>query len=140
MIRENLYPIVYGVLVWILGASFYLLSYYVPILENTEQQSNIVMALAIIPSACLGTYLFYKKSYIKPSSLALTFIIVATILDALITVPVFIIPNGGSFSAFYGDPMFYTIVVEFYFIVLYYGNYLTKRAKTKKQFNTGTHA
>jgi len=140
MIRENLYPIVYGVLVWILGASFYLLSYYVPILENTEQQSNIVMALAIIPSACLGTYLFYKKSYIKPSSLALTFILVATILDALITVPVFIIPNGGSFSAFFGDPMFYTIVVEFYFIVLYYGNYLTKTAKTKKQFNTGTHA
>ncbi|PIA77673.1 hypothetical protein BFR04_09555 [Gaetbulibacter sp. 4G1] len=126
MISKTLFSIVCAILVWILGVSFYLLSFYVPILENPELQSNIVLVIAIIPSACLGTYLFYKKSYMKPSALALTFIIVATILDALITVPVFVIPNGGSYSEFFGDPMFYTIVVELYFIVLYYGNHLTK--------------
>ncbi len=127
MISKTLFSIVCAILVWILGVSFYLLSYYVPILENPELQSNIVLALAIIPSACLGTYLFYKNSYMKPSTLALTFIIVATVLDVLITIPVFIIPNGGSYSEFFRDPMFYTIVVEFYFIVLYYGNHLTKK-------------
>ncbi len=127
MISKTLFSIVCAILVWILGVSFFLLSFYVPILENPELQSNIVLVIAIIPSACLGTYLFYKKSYIKPSVLALTFIIVATILDALITVPVFVIPNDGSYSEFFGDPMFYTIVVEFYFIVLYYGNHLTKK-------------
>jgi uncharacterized RDD family membrane protein YckC len=63
----------------------------------------------------------------KPSSLALIFIVVAIILDVLITVPVFIIPNEGSYSKFFGDPIFYTIVVEFYFTVLYFGNYLTKK-------------
>lgn len=126
MISKTLFSIVCAILVWILGVSFYLLSFYVPILENPELQSNIVLVIAIIPSACLGTYLFYKKGYIKPSALALTFVIVATILDALITVPVFVIPNGGSYSEFFGDPMFYTIVVELYFIVLYYGNHLTK--------------
>ena len=127
MISKKLYSIVCGIFVWILGVSFYLLSFYVPILENPDLQSNIVLVLAIIPSSCLGTYLFYKKSYLKPSSLALTFIIVATMLDVLITVPVFIIPNGGSYSAFFKDPMFYIIVVEFYSIVLYYGNHLTKK-------------
>ena len=127
MISKRLFSIICAILVWILGVSFYLLSFYVPILENPELQSNIVLVIAIIPSACLGTYLFYKKSYIKPSVLALTFIIVTTILDALITVPVFVIPNDGSYSEFFGDPMFYTIVVEFYFIVLYYGNHLTKK-------------
>lgn len=127
MISKKLFSIICAILVWILGVSFYLLSFYVPILENPELQSNIVLVIAIMPSACLGTYLFYKKSYIKPSVLALTFIIVATILDALITVPVFVIPNGGSYSEFFGDPMFYTIVVELYFIVLYYGNHLTKK-------------
>ena len=127
MISKNLFSIVCGMFVWILGVSFYLLSFYVPILENPELQSNVVLALGIIPSACLGTYLFYTKSYIKPSALGLTFVIMATLLDAIITVPVFIIPNGGSYSDFFGDPMFYTIVVEFYFIVFYFGNHLTNK-------------
>lgn len=126
---KKLYSIVCAMLVWLLGVSFYLSSFYVPVLENTELQSNITLALAIIPSSCLGTYLFYKKSYIKPTALALTFVIVAIVLDVLITVPVFIIPNGGSYSDFFGDPMFYTLVVEFYFIVLYFGKYLTKKIK-----------
>lgn len=127
MISKKIFSILCAILIWILGVSFYLVSYNVPILENPEQQSNIVLALAIIPSACLGTFLFYKYRYMKPSSLALTFIIVATILDVLITVPVFVIPNGGSYSGFFGDPMFYTIVVEFYFIALYYGNHLSSK-------------
>ena len=126
---KKLYSIVCAMLVWLLGVSFYLLSFYVPVLENTELQSNITLALAIIPSSCLGTYLFYKKSYIKPTALAFTFVIMAIVLDVLITVPVFIIPNGGSYSDFFGDPMFYTLVVEFYFIVLYFGKYLTKKIK-----------
>jgi len=130
MINNKLFSIVCAILVWILGVSLYQLSFYVPFLENPEQQSNIVLVIAIIPSACLGTYLFYKKSYMKPSALALTFIILATVLDVLITVPAFIIPNGGSYSEFFGDPMFYTIIIEFYFIVLYFGNHLTKKIKT----------
>jgi len=61
----------------------------------------------------------------RPPSLAITFIIIATILDAFITVPVFIIPNGGSYSEFFGDPMFYILVVEFYFIVdFHFDNFL----------------
>ncbi|EDP70014.1 hypothetical protein FBALC1_10792 [Flavobacteriales bacterium ALC-1] len=127
MISKNLFSIVCGILVWILGVSFYLLSFYVPILENPELQSNIALALGIIPSACIGTYLFYTKSHIKPSQLGLTFVMVATLLDVIITVPVFIIPNGGSYSKFFGAPMFYTIVVEFYFIVFYLGNHLTNK-------------
>ncbi len=129
MIHKNLFSIVCAILVWILGVAFYLLSFYIPILENPDLQSNIALAAGIIPPACLGTYLFYKKSYMKPSALALTLVIVAALLDVLITVPIFIIPNGGSYSSFFGDPMTYTLVVEFYFIVLYYGNYLNKTVK-----------
>ena len=127
MISKIVFSIACALLVWVLGVSFYLLSFYVTILENPEQQTNIVLVLAIIPSACFGTYLFYKKRHTSPNILALTFVLVATVLDALITVPVFVIPNGGSYSEFFGDPMFYTIMVEFYFIVLYFGNYLTKK-------------
>ncbi len=139
MASKIFYSTLCGVLVWILGVSFYLLSFQISVLENPELQSNIILVFGIIPSSILGTYLFYKKIYMRPPSLAITFIIIATILDAFITVPVFIIPNGGSYSEFFGDPMFYILVVEFYFIVMYFGNHLTKTAKTEKQFNTGTH-
>ena len=139
MIKKILYSIVCGILVWVLGVSFYLLSFYLPVLENSELQSNIVLAVAIIPCGSLGTYLFYKKSYRKSSILALIFIAVSIVLDSLITVPLFIIPDGGSFSTFFGEPMFYILVVEFYFIVQYFGNYLIKRDKIKKEFNTVTH-
>ena len=135
MISKNLFSIVCGLIVWILGLSFYLLSFYVTILEDSELQSNVVSALAIIPCACLGTYLFFKKSYMKPAALAITFVLVATILDIIITVPVFVIPNGGTYSEFFGDSMFYILVVEFYFIVLYFGNYLIEISKAKKQLN-----
>ncbi len=129
MISKYLFSVICGMLVWILGVSFYLLSFYLPILENPELQSNIVLALGILPSACLGTYLFYTKSYLKPSTLGLTFVIIATLLDVIITVPVFIIPNGGSYSEFFGTPLFYIIIVEFYFVVFYFGNHLTKKIK-----------
>ncbi len=129
MSSNKILSIVCASIVWVFGVSFYLLSFYIPILENPELQATIVLVLAIIPSACFGTYLFYKKGNMKPSTLALTFVFVATILDALITVPIFVIPNGGSYSEFFGDPMFFTILVEFYFIVLYFGTYLIKQEK-----------
>ena len=125
--NNRLLSLAIAVLVWVLGVSFYLMSYYFPVLEDSEKQANIVLAIAIIPSACLGTYLFYKKGQMKPSALALTLVTTAVILDSLITVPVFIIPAGGSYSEFFKEPMFYTIAVEFYIVVVYYGTYLTQK-------------
>lgn len=127
MIHSKLFSVACAILVWTLGICFFLISYYLPILENATLQSNITLVLGIIPSACLGTYLFYKKSFLKPSTLALIFITTAVILDALITVPVFMIPAGSSHSEFFGDPMFYTIAVEFYFVVYYFGKHLTEK-------------
>ncbi len=135
MMNKILYSILFSVLVWVLGVSFYLLSFYVPILENPNIQSNIALALGVIPSSCLGVYLFYKKSYLKPALLALTFVIVAATLDAIITVPVFIEPNGGSYSSFYKDPMFYIIALELYFIAFYFGIYLNQNKSLEHDHN-----
>lgn len=121
--------IIYGILVWVIGVSFYLTSFYIQIIENPDLQANIVLVLGILPSTYLGTYLFYKNGMMKPSSLALTFMSIAAVLDVLITVPVFVIPTGGSYSDFFSNPMFYFIMVEFYFIVSFFGNHLTKNIK-----------
>lgn len=129
MISKSLFSIISAILVWSLGVCSYLLSFYTPILDAPDLQANIVLALAIIPSACLGTYLFYKKQYLKPSLLALIFVLVITLLDACITVPVFLIPNGGGYSDFFGDPTFYAIAIELYVIVWFFGNHLTNKLK-----------
>lgn len=127
--KNKILSIVYALLVWLLGVFFYVSSYSLPILNNPDLQANIVIILAIIPSACLGTFLFYKKGKMKPSSLGLTFALTAMLLDILITVPVFIIPAGGSYTTFLKDPVFYTVMVEYYFIVFYYGQHLTQKNK-----------
>ena len=64
-----------------------------------------------------------------PSALALTYIIVAALLDAIITVPQFIIPYGGTYSEFFGDPIFYVILVVYYLTVFFSGNHLSKKIK-----------
>lgn len=124
-----LFSIICAAVVWILGVSIYLLSYYFPILEDPELQANGLLLMGIIPSAWLGTYLFYRKGSMAPSALALTFIIVAAVLDAIITVPQFIIPYGGTYSEFFGDPKFYVIVVVYYLTVFFSGNHSTKKVK-----------
>ncbi len=124
-----LFSIVCALFVWILGVSIYLLSYYFPVIEDPELQANGLLLMGIIPSAWLGTYLFYRKGSMAPSVLALIYIIIAALLDAIITVPQFIIPYGGTYSEFFCDPKFYVIVVVYYLTVFFSGNHLSKNIK-----------
>ncbi|MCH2033853.1 MAG: hypothetical protein MK202_10060 [Tenacibaculum sp.] len=96
-------------------------------MSNPDLQANITLVLAIIPSVCLGTFVYYKKGSITPSNLAFIFMGTAALLDMIITVPMFIIPAGGSYAEFFSNPMFYIIMVEFYFITTYSGNYFIKK-------------
>lgn len=117
----------YAMLVWLLGVSFYLGSYYLAILQNPELQANLVLALAIIPNACFGTYLFYKRSEMSPLRLSMVFVAIAILLDALITVPVFIIPEGGTYLSFFGNVSFFLIAIEYFLVVVGYGSYISSK-------------
>lgn len=127
MIHNKTRAILSAIMVWILGVTAFLLSYSFSILSNPDVQANITLTLGIIPSVCLGTFVYYKKGNLTPSNLAFIFMGTATILDMLITVPMFIIPAGGSYAEFFSNPMFYIIMVEFYFITTYSGNYFIKK-------------
>ncbi len=127
MINKFVFSVLSSILIWFLGVCSFLLSFYIPIIDNLDLQANIVLAFALIPSACLGTYLFYKKSYIKPYVLAIISIVVITILDACITVPVFLIPIGINHLEFFTDPKFYAIAIELFLIIMYFGNHLNNK-------------
>lgn len=103
-----------GIIIWILGVSIYTVSFYIPILEDLELQANILLSLGILPIVWFGAKLYYrKKSTIKGYWLGLAFFLTAAVLDALITVPYLIIPNGGTYYDFFTAFGFWLIGIGF---------------------------
>ncbi|MDT0607039.1 DUF5367 family protein [Croceitalea rosinachiae] len=110
-----------GILIWIIGASLYTLSYYVPLLENAEQQANIWLSIVIVPIVWLGAKLYYKNGvHTYGLRTGLIFFMISAILDALITVPFTILPYGGSYYDFFVDFGFWFIGLEFIVTTIVY--------------------
>ncbi|MEM7549544.1 MAG: DUF5367 family protein [Bacteroidota bacterium] len=121
---NNIKAVIIGVFIWILGVSFFMASYFFPFMEDQELQANLILAISMIPNAYLGAYLFYRKgSLFSGIRLAFTVVFIAIVLDALITVPYFILPYGGSYEGFFGAPAFWLIVLEYFLVVFSYWNF-----------------
>jgi len=115
------YVIISSVIVYVLGILAFVGSYFAPIMENPDLQANIVLMAAIIPAAYLGAYLYYRRGYTTHGVvLGAAMFSSAIVLDAIITVPVFIIPNGGNHLSFFGDPGFWLIGFEYVAVVATY--------------------
>ncbi len=114
-------------MVWGIGVTAYILSYFVEFLENPELQANIVLILVLIPGVILGAKYYYKNGADTHGFKLGVFMFLVTIcFDALITVPLFIIPAGGSHFSFFGDTWFWFIGLEY---ILMLGIYATVRMK-----------
>jgi hypothetical protein len=110
-----------SMVVYVLGILAFVGSYFVPIMENPELQANIVLMAAIIPAAYFGAYLYYRRGNITHGFvLGSVLFLSAIVLDAIITVPVFIIPHGGNHLTFFGDPGFWLIGFEYVAVVAAY--------------------
>lgn len=113
--------ILIGVLIWVLGVSIFMASYYLSFMEDLIQQAGIVLAIAIVPLVWLGMFLYYKKGdkthgYEVGEIMLLT----SVALDALITVPFTIIPAGGSHFSFFTSFDFWFIAFEFIIVAVLY--------------------
>ena len=103
-----------GVVIWIIGVSLYTFSFYIPILENPELQANIFLSIGVVPLVWFGSKLYYRKNNTtKGYWLGLVFFLIAAVLDALVTVPLFIEPYGGSYYSFFTAMGFWLIGMEF---------------------------
>ena len=103
-----------AMIIWIIGVSIYTVSFYIPILEDPELQANILLSLGILPIIWFGAKLYYRtKSTTKGYWLGLVFFLTAAVLDALITVPYLIVPNGGTYYDFFTASGFWLIGIEF---------------------------
>ena len=118
-----------GTLVWILGVSAFSTIYMLPIMENRYLQANIGLALAVPPLVWLGAWIYYKREKSAHGlKLGLLMLMASATLDALITVPMLIIPYGGSYASFFGSLDFWLIAIEFILVSLTYW-YLNVRPK-----------
>jgi len=107
--------------VYAIGILAFVSSYFIPLLDDADFQANLVLMIAIIPAAYLGAHLYYRKAHgANGFLLGGSMFLGAMILDALITVPLFIIPNGGDYLSFFGDPGFWLIGVEYIGVVVAY--------------------
>ena len=123
--------ILIGIGIWAVAVSFFTLSFEFQIMEDLNEQANIVLSTVIIPLVWLGSYLYYRKEHAPHGFYTgLTFFLVAAFLDAIITVPLFIIPNGGNHFTFYMDLGFWLIALEIMVIALSY-YYIMIAHKTK---------
>jgi len=117
-----------SVTVYILGILAYVGSFFIPIMNDPELQANIVLMLAIMPAAYLGAHTYYKRGHTTHgTTLGLAMFSGAIILDAIITVPFFIIPNGGTHLSFFSDPGFWLIGVEYMTVVAVYWQFKVVR-------------
>lgn len=118
-----------SVMVYLIGIAAYLGSYYLQWLPDPDVQANWVLSMALIPAAIFGAHFYYRNgSQTNGWILGLTMFIGAMVLDALITVPLFIIPGGGNHLTFFTDPGFWLIAAEYVTVVVVF----RQIAKAKK--------
>ena len=113
--------IIAAVIVWVIGVSAYVASYFVPVLSDPDKQANWVLTLVLIPAAMLGAHIYYRKGHqTNGFVLGAVMFFVAMILDALITVPFFIMPYGGNYVSFFLDVGFWLLAIEYISVVAAY--------------------
>lgn len=131
---KTLRAIIIGTGIWALGVAAFVGSFLIPWTENAEQQANLVLLLVVAPLVWFGSKIYYGKDQETHGfPVGLSFLLTAAVLDALITVPLLVIPNGGSYYEFFTDPGFWIITLEFLSVAVlyYYMRVAPKALKTK---------
>ena len=96
---------------WTLGVASFVAGYLVPS-SNPDLVANTVLFCAVPLVATVGARFYYQQAESNGFVLGLFMFAVAGSLDAIITVPLLIMPAGGTYQSFYGDPGFWIIGIE----------------------------
>ena len=123
-----------ALVVYVLGVTAFVASYFFPVMHDPDLQANWVLSIALIPSVALGTHIYYRKGHKTHGFILGVFMfLIAMLLDAIITVPLLIMPHGGNHISFFTDPGFWLIAVEYISIVLAYWQIESAIKKTQKK-------
>ncbi|MEQ8576397.1 MAG: DUF5367 family protein [Fulvivirga sp.] len=113
--------IVSSIIVYVLLIPVFIGSFYVPIMNDPDLQANLALMMAMLPAAYFAAHIYYREG-LKTNGLVLGgfMFLMAIILDAVITVPVFIIPLGGDHLSFFSDISFWLVGLEYIAVIVGY--------------------
>lgn len=118
------HALISSLVVYILGITAYMGSYFVPVMEDQALQANLVLMFAIVPAVLLGSKLYYRRGHTTSGlPLGMVMFLGAMVLDAIITVPLLIMPYGGTHLTFFSDPGFWLIALEYIMVVMVYSKF-----------------
>jgi len=113
--------IVSAIITWALIFAVFTIMSFIPTVKDSELQQNMLLWIFLIPITLLGLRFYYKKGASTNGLLIGLFIVVISlILDALITVPLVIIPKGGNYFDFYTSPFLLITIIEIVIISFLY--------------------
>lgn len=118
---QNLRAFQSGIIAWLLLFISFTIMSFLPIIQDSTDLQNGIIALLIIPFILIAVNFYYKKRN-ELNGLTLGFFIIITclFLDAIITLPFVIIPKGGSYMSFFTDPGLVIMAVEVFTVSFLY--------------------
>lgn len=98
--------ILYGALIWAIMFVLWSIMLFTPIIKDIEILQYILGYIVLIVAVVFTTKLYYKsKDKTNGFLIGLIFAVVGIILDAIITVPLFTIPQGTGYVDFFLNPL-----------------------------------
>ncbi|MFK7774467.1 MAG: DUF5367 family protein [Saprospiraceae bacterium] len=123
-----------AIIIWTIGIIAFVASYFFPVISDSDLQANWVLSFTLIPAGLIGAHIYYRKGHHTNGFLLGIFMFVVTmILDAVITVPFFIMPYGGNYASFFLSLGFWLIAIEYISVVAAY--WQIEKAIVKTQVN-----
>lgn len=121
--------ILLGVHVWVqIFIAFIIVLSFIPEIKNSQIQQGLVVSILTIPFTLIGAYVYYYKgSKTNSLKIGLVILIVALILDAIITVPFIEIPyRDSSYLEFFTNPLLLFIALEIIAVVYLFWKFKIK--------------
>ena len=120
-----------GIIVWVLIFVTFIAISAIPVIKNSEMQQYLIIHVLLIPFAAFGAKFYYKiEQKTNGLVIGLLMALTAIVLDAIITVPLVVIPHNGSYLSFFSNPLLWTIFIEFTLIVFFYWKLKVKSNET----------
>ncbi|WP_138433978.1 DUF5367 family protein [Winogradskyella algicola] len=113
--------IVIGFIIWMIAIICYIVAGSIATTQQLKHLPGTVLFIVVMPLVWFGAKFYYKNDNKTHGYwVGQTMLLTAAALDALITVPVYIIPMGGSHYSFFTALEFWIIAFEFLAIATLY--------------------
>jgi len=118
----TLRAIISGIIVWALIFAEWSIIIFTPGLKDLGNWQYLIHYIILIPLVIIGLSFYYKeKDKTNRLILGATMLITGLILDAIITIPFFTIPQGTGYTEFFFNPLMIIGYIEFLLISWIYG-------------------